>query len=343
MPPVLDADVTRLGLVGDVMLGRLVDEYVLADPGRDPAYVWGNTRALFDAVDLRLVNLECVIATRGEPWQRTPKVFHFRARPRALEALRTAGVHFVSLANNHTLDYGDGALRECLDLLRGAGIRFAGAGGDIQEAAAPACVTSGDFRCAVIALTDNEPAWEAGPDSSGVNYVGHGQGGLAEPYLGRVRDAIARARERAGFVIAAAHVGPNWGVPSAEIRALTRQIIDLGADLYWGHSNHTVQGIEIYRGKPILYSCGDFVDDYAVDPEERNDLSFFFELRVRGDAVERILLHPTRIGDFQVNLASGEDARWIRDWIAARSAEFGTRVAQEGDGLVVEVAPRDGG
>lgn len=105
----------RLGLAGDVMLGRLVDWHVLADPATDPGFVWGNTLLLWRQMDVRMVNLECVISTTGEPW--IPKVLHFRARPRAVEVLQAAGIHLVSLANNHAMDFGDDALHECLTLL----------------------------------------------------------------------------------------------------------------------------------------------------------------------------------------------------------------------------------
>ncbi len=124
----------RVGLAGDVMLGRLVDRHVLADFTSNPGYVWGNILPLWRQMDLRMVNLECVIATAGEPW--TPKVFHFRARPRAVEVLRTAGIRLVSLANNHVLDFGHEARRECLVRLRHSAIRYAGAGETTEEAAA---------------------------------------------------------------------------------------------------------------------------------------------------------------------------------------------------------------
>src|SRR5207247_11036482 len=121
---------------------------------------------------------------------------------------------------------------------------------------------------------------------------------------------LGQERADARRVIVSALVGSIWGAPAARTQALAREMIDLGADLYWGHYNHTVQGIEIYRGRPILYSCGDFIDDYAVDPVERNDLSCLFELQIEHTNVSRILLHPVRIARFQVNQAGSEDARW---------------------------------
>lgn len=329
------AEMIRLGLAGDAMLGRLVDRHVLANPATRPAYVWGNTLPLWRQMDLRMVNLECVIATTGEPW--VPKTFHFRGGPRAIDALETAGIQLVSLANNHVLDFGAEALRECLGRLRRASIRYAGAGETSAEAVAPAMLTAGGITLAVVALTDGEPEWEATPDRPGTAYVRCDPGGLAEPYRTRVARTLAQARAAAHLVVVSAHVGSNWGPPTAQTRALAHQLIDLGADLYWGHSNHTVQGIEIYRGRPILYSCGDFIDDYAVDPVERNDLSCLFELQIEHTNVSRILLHPVRIARFQVNHAGSEDARWLCTRLIERMAEFGTQVTRAGDLLAVSV------
>ena len=328
-------EMIRIGLAGDVMLGRLVDGHVLANPAASPAYVWGNTLPLWRQMDLRMVNLECVIATAGEPW--VPKTFHFRAGPRAIDVLEAAGIQLVSLANNHVLDFGGEALQECLARLRQSSIRYAGAGETSEEAAAPTVLTGDGVTVAVVALTDGEPEWEAMPDRPGVNHVRYDRAGLLAPYLQRVETALARARDAAQLVIVSVHAGPNWGPPTAAMRAVARQIIDLGADLYWGHSNHTVQGIELYRDRAILYSCGDFVDDYAVDPVERNDLSCLFELQVEATKVNRILLYPVRIAGFQVNLASSKDARWLCARLIERMAEFATQVTAAGDLLAVEV------
>jgi len=326
-----------LGLTGDVMLGRLVDRYVFGNPGMRRDYVWGDLIPVFHRMDLRLINLECVIASSGIPWAWTPKTFHFRARPRAMGALREARIDFAGLANNHILDFDVGALKECLNLLDGSAVKRAGAGMTLAEASSPAILSAGGFRCAVIAVTDNEPGWAAAHDRPGVNFIDFDENGLRQPYLRHVEETIAAARREAEFVVVSAHVGPNWGRPSPSARAVARQIIDLGADVYWGHSNHTTQGIELYRGRPILYSCGDFVNDYAVDPDERNDLSYFFEIRIVDAAVRELRLHPVRIDRFQVNRATGSDASWIRRWMEERCAAVGTHVEREDDVLRIAV------
>lgn len=311
------------------MLGRLVDRRVLADPGRDPASVWGDTLERFGGVDARLINLECVIAESGTP--DPSKVFCFRARPRAIEALQAVRVNFAGLANNHVLDFGPDALDECLARLRASGIAVAGAGRTIDEAAAPAVIMAGTAPVAVVAITDNEPGWEAGEHRTGVNYVGRDDRGLLEPYRERLGAVLRAARERAAFVVICAHVGPNWGPPSPGMRALAQQLLDLGADLYWGHSNHAVQGVEFYRDRPILYSCGDFLDDYAVDPLERNDLSCFVEVEVSGGRVDGLWLHPVRVDALHVGRAGAEDARWLFRRLGDLCAALGTAIHPDDD------------
>ncbi|MGH2348687.1 MAG: CapA family protein, partial [bacterium] len=241
------------------------------------------------------------------------------------------------LANNHILDFDVGAMKECLDHLDGAAIARAGAGMTLEEAAAPALLSVGEVRCAVIAVTDNEPGWAAADDRPGVNFIAFGEAGLHQPYLSRIEAALFAARREAACVIVCAHVGPNWGPPSAAMRTTARQFIDLGADVYWGHSNHTTQGIEVYRGRPILYSCGDFVNDYAIDPDDRNDLSFFFEIGILEAAVREIRLHPVRIDRFQVNRATGSDAAWVCRWMEERCTAMGTQAERMADGLLINL------
>jgi len=148
-----------------------------------------------------------------------------------------------------------------------------------------------------------------------------------EPYRSRLTRLLASARGQAECLIVSAHVGPNWGPPSAAMRALAHELLDLGADLYWGHSNHTPQGIEVYRNKAILYATGDFVDDYAIDPVERNDLSFLFIVEVDRGRLHGITLHPVAIEQCRVRRAKDREAGFLQERMQAQSAAFGTTVA----------------
>lgn len=320
----------RLALTGDVMLGRLVDEYVIQNRSLRPEALWGDILPVMLTADCRLINLECVISSQGEAWHPTTKAFHFRARPRALDILRAAKIDGVTLANNHVLDYGQDALLDCMKLLDRAGIKRTGAGATLEEALAPAVFGLPEGRIAVVSLTDNEPEWEATNRKPGVNYVAYNDRGLVEPYRSRMAQVLTSARRQAELVIVSAHVGPNWGAPSHAMQALAHELLDMGADLYWGHSNHTPQGIELYRGKAILYSTGDFIDDYMVDQDERNDLSFLFMLDVEKSRIRRISLHPVRIEDLRVRRANEQERRFLTISMQAKCKAFGTIMDAEG-------------
>ncbi len=325
----------QLALTGDVMLGRAVDQEIIRKISVRPEAVWGDVLPILLAAELRLVNLECVISARGREWRPQLKAFHFRAHPRAIEFLKAARIDAVTLANNHVLDYGTEALLDCLGLLDQAGIKHAGAGRNLAAAMEPAFLQVAGGGVAVLALTDNEPEWEAAPTRPGVLYVAYDRRGLKEPYRTRVADAIKQARSQAGLVLVSAHVGPNWGSPSAEIQALAHELLDLGTDFYWGHSNHTPQGIELYRGKAILYSSGDFIDDYMVDEDERNDLSFLFVLGVERGRVAHIRFHPVRIENCRVRLARDQDVLFLQKTMQAKCAALGTPTAfRDGIGTV---------
>jgi len=317
----------KIALTGDVMLGRLVDQYVIQNRSVRPEALWGNVLPIMLSADCRLLNLECVISSRGTEWHPTRKAFHFRARPRAIDFLSAAKINGVTLANNHVLDYGPAALLECVQLLDQAGIKRTGAGATLEEAPAPLVLDLPGGRMAVVALTDNEPEWEATHAKPGVNYVAYSNHGLKEPYRSRLAQALLSARRQADLVIVSAHVGPNWGAPSKAIQALAHGLIDMGADLYWGHSNHTPQGIELYKGKAILYSTGDFIDDYMIDKDERNDLSFLFMLESERGRLARLTLYPTCIENLGVRLANDQEAWYLKESMNMKCETFGVEIA----------------
>ena len=317
-----------LALTGDVMLGRLMRDVVHA---HGPAYPWGDVLPMLRAADMRIINLECVIAANGAPWTRTPKVFHFRADPIAIETLQAAAIDCIVLANNHVLDYEEPALEEMIRRLDKAGISHTGAGHNLTEAFQPALLERQGVRIAVVAFTDNQPEWAATPTSPGVAFVQPGSSGKGVETL---MQALDEARSNADVLICSAHWGPNMRQrPPAHFREFAYQLIDRGVDLVHGHSAHIVQGIEIYQGKPILYDVGDFVDDYAVDPTLRNDRSFLFRITIQGGKITSLEMLPTLIHQFQVNPATGEDARETCSTMCRLSAELGTNLEEWDQGL----------
>ncbi len=320
---------TTLALTGDVMLGRGVNETLRAAPPDEP---WGDVLPLLRSADLRIINLECAITEHERPWSRTPKVFHFRADPLAIDVLRAARVDACSLANNHTLDFEEHGLLDTLAHLEAAGIRYAGAGRNPEEAARPVLLEEG---VALVAFTDNEQLFSAGPDKPGTNYL---PVSLESEVMRRVEEAVGTAREAgAETVVFSNHWGPNMVErPRGIFRRFARAVVDRGADVYYGHSAHVFQGVEIYRGKPILYDTGDFIDDYAVDPNLRNDRSFLFHISMEGGDLRRLELHPVSLPYARVELATGAEREAILDRMVGLSAEMGTALERRGDRLVLE-------
>jgi poly-gamma-glutamate capsule biosynthesis protein CapA/YwtB (metallophosphatase superfamily) len=355
---------------GDVMLGRLVNE-VLANA--QFTYVWGDTIDIIKRADFSLINLECPVSSKGKEWNKTFKVFHFRANLDAIQVLNSASIDYVSLANNHILDYDIEALLDTLDILDKNNISHSGAGRNLKEAMKPAIIekklklkpsnnhdsyynvhneevnnngSKNTIRIGLISLTDNEPEWEAKYDQAGINYIPT----TLDPdiYYYRLQNYIENAKKQSDLVIVSSHVGPHFReTPSMKYVNFAHKIIDLGADIYWGHSNHMPQGIEFYKhndnNKIILYDCGDFIDDYAIDSNYRNDLSFIFLLHFLMDKNHKlsnnnsnngnillqnsmIELIPTKISNFMVNTipVDDNDADLIIKRMAKRCSSLGT-------------------
>jgi poly-gamma-glutamate capsule biosynthesis protein CapA/YwtB (metallophosphatase superfamily) len=325
-----------LALVGDVMLGRKVNEALRTVSPEQP---WGDVLPLLISADLRIVNLECAITDHKQPWTRTPKVFHFRADSSAIEVLKAARVDVCSLANNHTLDFEERGLLDTMEHLQGAGIWYAGAGRDREEAARPALLAARradrTSRVALLAFTDNEPPFAAGSDRPGTNYL---PVSLESHVLRRVEAAVTAAREAgAETVVFSNHWGPNMVQrPSALFRQFARAVMDRGVDVYYGHSAHIFQGVEIYGGKPILYDMGDFIDDYAVHPKLRNDWSFLFKVSLEGSEFQRLELFPVTLHYTRVQLAKGKEREAILDRMERLSGEMGTAFVRREGRLVFE-------
>ena len=304
---------------GDVMLGRMVNEVLQRKP---PEYPWGDTLTIFRKVAWRFCNLECVLANSWNPASLPNKAFHFRSDVKNIAVLQAAGIDAVSLANNHTLDFGQEALADTLDALDRAGIGHSGAGKDIGAASSAAICQVEGLKVAVISFTDNEPDWEAGLVQQGIFYLPTSPD---DPRTERLLQIIRTARTEADLVFVSAHWGPNWGhsPPKSHI-PFSRLLINAGADLVIGHSPHIFQGIEIYRERPIIYSAGDFIDDYAVDPEQRNDESFIFVFESDGEGIRNLKLYPTLIRACQARLATGDDARRVASKMANLCLDFQT-------------------
>ncbi|PKO88077.1 MAG: poly-gamma-glutamate biosynthesis protein [Betaproteobacteria bacterium HGW-Betaproteobacteria-12] len=243
--PLAAAPVTLI-FAGDIMLdegpGRLIAQ------GGDPLLPFA---AILKAADYRIANLECPIAEGGSPFAN--KIFSFRAAPRALAVLQ-GRFDAVSLANNHSGDYGPSAFLETLEHLDQAGIARFGGGRNLAEAHQPLWIERQGLKIAVLGYNEFKPrSFEAGANWPGIAWSEDDQ------VLGDIRAAKAAG---ADLIIPFMHWGwENETEPGERQRTLARRMIDAGAALIVGGHPHVTQGAEMYQGKPIIYSLGNFVFD----------------------------------------------------------------------------------
>jgi len=359
----------RLFLCGDVMTGRGVDQilphpsdprlhesvlrsalrYVeLAErahgaiPRRaDYPYVWG------DALDLlarerpaaRIINLETSITASEDA---APKGINYRLHPANIAVLTAALVDCAVLANNHVLDWGRAGLTDTLDALGGAGIRAAGAGRALADAQAPAVIDVEGGRVLVFAFGAPDSgiaeSWSAAPARPGVHRIAD----FSRDTVDRIALLVRAAKRANDVVIASVHWGGNWGYDiDASHRTFAHALIEQAAvDVVHGHSSHHPKAIEVHRGHPILYGCGDFLNDYeGIEPPDgfRDDLAvmYFPTLDLRTGTLRELEVVPLRIRRFRLERAPAADLGWLRDTLDRECGRFGHHVTPADDRLVL--------
>jgi poly-gamma-glutamate synthesis protein (capsule biosynthesis protein) len=370
VPGAPDPDTIRLFLCGDVMLGRGIDQVLphscdptLHEPwvtdarhyrglaedvaGPIPApvgfdYVWGDALARLHAYrpDRRLINLETAISC-SERWWRGKGV-HYRMHPRNTPVLTAAGIDCCALANNHVLDWGYPGLVETLGALQGIGVASAGAGENLADAQAPAVLPAGaKGRVVVFAMGSGSsgiPAdWAAEMERAGVWRIAE----AADRAVDAVAEQVAAIKGPRDVVVASVHMGANWGyaVP-AEQRRFARGLIErAGVDLVHGHSSHHPKGMEVHRGRLILYGCGDFLNDYegiGGEAAYRPELTpmVFADVDAASGELSGLALRPMRIRGLRVNDADGEEARWLLATLNREGEALGTAFALDSDGAI---------
>ncbi|KAJ5952352.1 uncharacterized protein N7479_010765 [Penicillium vulpinum] len=351
-----------LTFTGDVMLGRLVDQLMpehvpnqhderiattfikahptlLAKGNYTPSSPWGTTLPLLQSSTLTCINLETAVTTAPIPWPN--KVFNYRMHPANLAPiLHAGGIDYASLANNHTLDFGTAGLTETVQTMQQANIAYAGVGETAADARRPAVLhlpraseTVEDeqrrYAVHVYSASDHPRVWAEVPGFNLFDYT--------RDTRARVKEMLVDAEgSKPALKVFSVHWGPNYAwQPDGKITSLAHFLVDeCAVDIVHGHSSHHVQGVEVYHGKLIIYGCGDFVDDYALNEEYRNDLGALWRVVVKersggdGVALERLEIFPTRVERFRAVLLDyrDEDHVWVRRRIGQLSGELGTTV-----------------
>src|SRR5215469_3744870 len=363
------SDLVTLLLCGDVMPGRGVDQ-VLPHPGApelrefgvDDARVyvslaeqvngpircpvrfdwpWGEAlRAADDmAPDVRVINLECAV-TRSNDFA-SGKAVHYRMEPSNLPCLTAFRPGVCALANNHLLDFGRTGLTDTLHWLAGAGLAAAGAGRDLARARQAAAIpVSGGGRVLVFscgtACSGIPPSWAAAAGQPGLDLLTGLDDDAADSLIGRVRDA----KQPGDIAVVSIHWGSNWGYEVSRDQArFARLLIDAGVDLIHGHSSHHPRPIETYRGKLILYGCGDCIDDYegiSGYQEFRDDLRllYFATLRPGTGQLTQLRMVPMQVRKMRLRHARPADSKWLATILDQISRAGGSRIGLDPGGTL---------
>ncbi len=273
--------------------------------------------------DLTFANLECALSHRGSP---VPgKAFTFRGSPEAIPHMREAGVDVVSLANNHTRDYGAEAMVDTLACLDQNGVAHGGSGANYSTAHEPAYIDAQGLRVAFLAYSyigfGGWSGWWAAPGYPGVAYAGDTAGMVAD---------VQAAGSNSDLVVVSFH----WGIekdytPNAREINLARLAVDSGADLILGHHPHVVQGFEIYKGKLIAYSLGNFVFNPGSAECRYTILT---QIQQNSEGFLSATIYPVYISGGRPSIMGGSEAQSLLSRVAGMSAGLGMPITV-GDGV----------
>ncbi len=293
----------RLMVVGDMMLARDIGTRI-ANEGVDAPF--RRVQAIFDRADLLIGNLECVVSTRGT---RQQKLYTFRARPKSVGALTSAGFDIVGLANNHALDYGRVALGDTMSNLRKAGIRYMGAGDDLSQARAPVILVRNGLR---IAFLDRADAKLNSTEWPGLDWeaTGHRRG-LAYARPAELRADVRAARRHADVVVVMLHSGREYAKgPTKAQRRVVKAAIAGGAALVVSAHPHVLQVSTRTSSTMIAWSLGNFLfDGFDTVPGARD--SAILDVTLTKHGVQAVRWHPVILRGGFPRPAHGADAARI--------------------------------
>ncbi|MFA6198056.1 MAG: CapA family protein [Patescibacteria group bacterium] len=270
--------------VGDIMLSRTVSDKIRKYGFN---YPFAKTNEYLNSADFAFGNLETSI-TAGP--NITAGMMSFRADPGVENALKRANFQVVSLANNHTPNFGQNGLLDTFSYLKKAGISYAGAGSNSIEAHQPAIIERNGIKLAFLAYNDTDVV----PASYGASA---NRAGTALMNITELKKDIAAIKPTVDFVIVSMHSGTEYtSAPNNRQTDFAHAAIDAGTELVIGHHPHVVQTIETYKDKLIMYSLGNFVFDQMWSEDTRHGVTA--KIIVDEDGVEQAAFSPIIIDDY---------------------------------------------
>jgi len=332
-----------LVIVGDICVNR-----------EDPPSMFASVRRILRNASITFGNQEVPLTAKGTP---IPGKTCLRAAPKNIEALTSSGFAAVGLANNHMMDFGPVGLTETLKALDKAGIEHAGGGSNIEDAHRPAIVERDGTKVAFLSfssvfLPDSFPARRDRPGIASVRqhtsyqpparvFESPGMPAIVlttpdKEDFRRMQEDVQKARTLADIVVVSWHWGVSGGYGKRVNyqQEMGRAAIDAGADIVVGHHPHSLQGVEVYKGKPIFYSLGNFgmeLEPGIIGPGIFGSESMIVRCGITDNKVADVSFLTVTLNETSEPLLVGtEDSLRILDIVQKHSAEFGTKFKMSG-------------
>lgn len=306
-PPATEPPAVEPQPAGDVRIcigGDTSVDSEFADFARSKGvdYPWEEISELMNSADISIVNLETCVSDRGTSEKKAG--YGFQTPPEMLEGFVNAGIDLVNLANNHVRDFGYDALLDTFDNLDANGIGYFGAGHDLDEAGGLKVVEINGVKVGFtganrVSLNGDCAAKEG---HAGVNQVGDIDSDSSQEYLNRIKEFDAQC----DVLIVFLHAGTEevFTVSSYQ-KDMAKALVDAGADVVVGGHSHTLQPLEFYNGKLIIYSIGNLIFWHIDD--DIDGLTAVFDLTVNKEGYVSLKLHPLFIKNYKVYyLTDGE-------------------------------------
>jgi hypothetical protein len=298
--------------LGDILLVNEAERRVIYSGEEYPFQKIQHELLKYDFV---FANLEAPVTERGSPF--SGKAYSFRMNPAISQCINKLKIDVVSISNNHLMDYGVPGLEDTLSYLQKQGIKYSGGGKNLTEARRPALLKYGATRMFIFSYCNRPP---------NQYYALEGRPGIAPIDTGMIKSDIAYHKTGNDVALVSLH----WGIEQTHIPQsyqvrIAHEIIDSGADAIIGHHPHWPQGIEIYKGKPIIYSLGNLINGF-YNPVERDNIGV--ALYFAGAKLEKIKVLPiagqNRKIEFQPYLLAGDPAEKCLSLIQGLSKKLGT-------------------
>lgn len=300
----------KINAVGDIMMGRRIASNV-EKLGGDFIPVLQDVAPVLSKADIVFGNVEAPFTdrTKGLAGIKEGGKYVLKNPVKSFDAFKMCGFNLVSLANNHILDYYKEGVLDTYRLFEENGIAHSGTGENLEKAREPAIIEKNGVKVGLLSYTDMaEIVYKGNPPISFI--AGKDKFGVAPKKRDYIIEDIKKTKPSVDLLIISLHWGieESFDIADYQIK-MAHEFIDSGADIILGHHPHQFQGIELYKGKPIFYSLGNFVFDQN-DPE--NQEGFIASLEYEENELKDLKLLPIRtINKSKVVLVKGDEAQQL--------------------------------